>query len=163
VSEFHDRPYLTFLFSEKTIPISRVVNSSRVLSRSDPPLSSDSMLIKWRPVTVTDVGSWENHTVLPGGRLLSWLVSLSSEDIMGFIVEGLCVVCSLFSHFLFVICQIPSPRSISFTSSNTLLPILEDSQLLVLVYRPPFLSTRLSRLEQFATIFLACLIDISIS
>jgi hypothetical protein len=73
--------------SEKTFPISHIVNSSRVSSVSDPPMSSDFLLVKWRPVS-SGGGSWEDHAIIPGGRLLSWLVSLLNEDIMGFIVEG---------------------------------------------------------------------------
>jgi hypothetical protein len=80
------------------IPISRVVDASLVSSASDPPLSSDSILIKWRPVTAAGIGSWDNggnHTIIitPGGEFVAWLVSLLSEDIMGFIVQGLSVSC----------------------------------------------------------------------
>jgi hypothetical protein len=86
------------------IPISRVVNASLVSSASDPPLSSDSILIKWRPVTAAaaGIGSWDNgnHTTITtpggGGVLVSWLVSLLSEEIKGFILQGL----SVFSSFL---------------------------------------------------------------
>jgi hypothetical protein len=82
------------------IPISRVVNASLVSSASDPPLSSDSILIKWRPVTAAaGIGSWDNgggnHTIIMtpggGGVLVSWLVSLLSEEIKGFILQGLCL------------------------------------------------------------------------
>jgi hypothetical protein len=91
------------------IPISGIVNASLVSSASDPPLSSDSILIKWRPVTAAaGIGSWDNgggnHTIIMtpggGGVLVSWLVSLLSEEIMGFILQGLFVS----SPFLF-----PSP------------------------------------------------------
>jgi hypothetical protein len=84
----------------KMIPISRVVNASLVSSASDPPLSSDSILIKWRPVTAAaGIGSWDNgggnHTIIMtpggGGVLVSWLVSLLSEEIKGFILQGLSV------------------------------------------------------------------------
>jgi hypothetical protein len=74
--------------------ISGVVNSSRVSSAFDPLLSSDSILIKWRSVSaVSGIGSWEpsSHTILSipaGGVLVSWLVSLLSEEIKGFIVRG---------------------------------------------------------------------------
>jgi hypothetical protein len=85
------------------IPISGVVNASLVSSASDPPLSSDSILIKWRPVTAATaaaaaagIGSWDNggnHTIIMtpggGGVLVSWLVSLLSEEIKGFVVQGL--------------------------------------------------------------------------
>ena len=82
------------------IPISRVVDASLVSSASDPPLSSDSILIKWRPVTAAaGIGSWDNgggnHTIIMtpggGGVLVSWLVSLLSEEIKGFILQGLSV------------------------------------------------------------------------
>jgi hypothetical protein len=80
----------------KMIPISGIVHASLVSSASDPPLSSDSILIKWRPVTAAGIGSWDNggnHTIIiapgGGGVLVSWLVSLLSEEIMGFIVQGL--------------------------------------------------------------------------
>jgi hypothetical protein len=52
------------------IPISRVVNASLVSSASDPLLPSDSILIKWRPVTAAaaGIGSWDNgggnHTII---------------------------------------------------------------------------------------------------
>jgi hypothetical protein len=96
-------PSIAFLFSlslpassvsGKMFPISRIVNSSRVSSASDPPLSSNSILIKWRPVSVVSgIGSWEpnSHTILSipaGGVLVSWLVSLLSEEIKGFIAKG---------------------------------------------------------------------------
>jgi hypothetical protein len=88
------------------IPISRVVNASLVSSASDPPLSSDSILIKWRPMTAAaGIGSWDNgdnHTIIltPGGRcvLASWLVGLLSEEIKGFIMQGLSL--SLLPFFL---------------------------------------------------------------
>jgi hypothetical protein len=89
------------------IPISRVVNASLVSSASDPPLSSDSILIKWRPVTAAaGIGSWDNgggnHTIIMtpggGGVLVSWLVSLLSEEIKGFILQGLSVSPSPFPH-----------------------------------------------------------------
>jgi hypothetical protein len=76
------------------LPISRIVNASRVSSNSDPRLSSDSILIKWRSVSaVLGIGSWEpsSHTILSipaGGVLVSWLVSLLSEEIKGFIIKG---------------------------------------------------------------------------
>jgi hypothetical protein len=84
-----------FFLSGKMTPISYIANSSRVSSDSDPPLSSDSILIKWRPVSsLSGIGSWESsHLILniPGGVFVSWLVSLSSEAIMGFIVQGQCI------------------------------------------------------------------------
>jgi hypothetical protein len=95
-----------------------LVSSSLVLSsRSDPPLSSDEMLIKWRPMTESAIGSWEDRMVLPGGRLLSWLVSMRSEEIMGFIVEGIPVAMPQFSHSLTSLSlrlpnQIPTPQAI---------------------------------------------------
>ena len=90
-------------------PISRLVNSSQVSSESDPPLS-DSLLIKWRPMTGMvgeaaggGIGSWEsdgNYAIIPSrGLLVSWLVSVSSEQIMGFIVQGECLSTSS-PHFL---------------------------------------------------------------
>ena len=76
-------------------PISRIVVSSRVSSDSDSQISSDSILIKWRPVTAAaGMGSWEsngsgNHTItISGGVLVFWLVSLSSEEIVGFVIQG---------------------------------------------------------------------------
>jgi hypothetical protein len=75
-------------------PISRIVDSPEVFSHSDSHLSSDSILIKWRPMNIggggeVKVGAWDNdnHTVV-GGVLVSWLVSLSSDRIMGFILRG---------------------------------------------------------------------------
>jgi hypothetical protein len=81
---------------KKMLPISRIVNSSRVSSASDPSLSSDSILIKWRRVSaVSGTGSWEasssSHTIVSipaGGVLVSWLVSLLSDEIKGFIIKG---------------------------------------------------------------------------
>jgi hypothetical protein len=70
-------------------PLSVVLNSSQVSSVSDPPLSTDSMLIKWRPVTLLGIGSWEDFSIIPGGRLLSWLVSFLKKEIVGFIIEGI--------------------------------------------------------------------------
>jgi hypothetical protein len=91
-----------FFVSGKMIPISHIVNSSRVSLDSDPPLSSDSILIKWRPVKVSGIGSWDtnSYTILtiPGGVFLSWLVSLSSEEIRGFIIEGLYSSSPFFLH-----------------------------------------------------------------
>jgi hypothetical protein len=89
--------------SGKMFPISRVVHSTEVSSASDPSLSSDSILIKWRPVSaVSGIGSWEpsSHTILKipaGGVLVSWLVSLLSDEIKGFIVKGE-FLSSLFLH-----------------------------------------------------------------
>jgi hypothetical protein len=91
-----------FFVSGKMIPISHIVNSSRVSLDSDPPLSSESILIKWRPVKVSGIGSWDtnSYTILtiPGGVFLSWLVSLSSEEIRGFIIEGLYSSSPFFLH-----------------------------------------------------------------
>jgi DNA-binding beta-propeller fold protein YncE len=87
-------PYSLLSVSGKMLPISGIVDSSQVSSASDPPLSSDSILIKWRPVSaVSGIGSWEpsSHTLLSipaGGVLVSWLVSLLSEEIKGFIIKG---------------------------------------------------------------------------
>ena len=80
--------------SGKKIPISRVVNASRVSSDSDPSLPLHAILVKLHPVSeeIERFGSWDsgNYTVItPGGVIVSWLVSLSSEDIMGFIVQGI--------------------------------------------------------------------------
>ena len=75
-------------------PISRIVSSPLISSDVTSQLSPDSILIKWRPLTAAgevDIGSWSssnNHTIIvPGGVLVSWLVSVSSEEIMGFIIE----------------------------------------------------------------------------
>jgi hypothetical protein len=90
------------------IPISRVVNASLVSSASDPPLSSDSIFVKWHPVTTAaaGIGSWDNgggnHTIIMtpggGGVLVSWLVSLLSEEIKGFILQGLSPLSPSFPH-----------------------------------------------------------------
>jgi hypothetical protein len=69
-------------------PLSMLVNSSLVSSPSDPSLSPNETLIKWRPMTESAIGSWEDQTILPGGRLLSWLVSLRRREVTGFVVEG---------------------------------------------------------------------------
>jgi hypothetical protein len=80
--------------SGKMLPISRIVNSTEFSLTSDPTLSSDSILIKWRPVSaVSGIGSWKpsSHTILSipsGGVLVSWLVSLLSDEIKGLIVKG---------------------------------------------------------------------------
>ena len=76
-------------------PISRIVSSPLISSDVSSQLSPDSIFIKWRPLTAAgevDIGSWSsysnNHTIIvPGGVLVSWLVSVSSEEIMGFIIE----------------------------------------------------------------------------
>jgi hypothetical protein len=123
------------------IPISYIANSSRVSSDSDHPLPLDSILIKWRPVSaVLGIGSWESsHMILniPGGVFVSWLVSLSSEAIMGFIVQGQCVSLTpllSFPHHLLPLpsCfQTPSPPPLSSLSSNTPPLLLEDYPLLL--------------------------------
>jgi hypothetical protein len=74
--------------SDTLAPLSMVVNSSLVSSLSDPPLSPGDILIKWRPVTESAIGSWQNQTIIPGSRLLSWLVSMSTMEITGFVVKG---------------------------------------------------------------------------
>ena len=75
------------------IPISRLVNSSQVFSESHS-LPSGWILIKWRTVSaVSGIGSWDTNShmifTLPGGIFVSWLVRLSSEEIIGFIIKGL--------------------------------------------------------------------------
>lgn len=75
------------------IPISRLVNSSQVFSESHS-LPSGWILIKWRTVSaVSGIGSWDTNShmifTLPGGIFVSWLVRLSSEEIMGFLIKGL--------------------------------------------------------------------------
>jgi hypothetical protein len=92
-------------FEGNMLPISRVVNSSRIVLPSDPPLPSDSILVKWRPVTLSGIGSWENQTILPGGRLVAWLVSLLTEEIIGFVVQG------LLSFLSFSFSPMPDPNS----------------------------------------------------
>jgi DNA-binding beta-propeller fold protein YncE len=145
--------------SGNMIPISRVIDSSRVSSDSDPPLSSDSILVKWRPVMASGIGSWQNHTIIPGGLFLSWLVSLLSEEIIGFIVRG--------QWFLFAlpqILQILSPQPISFISSNIHhRPLHEDLPSLTLASPCPSLPTRPSRLGQLVSMFLGSLTSVSTS
>jgi hypothetical protein len=111
VSQTRPPPSLCLSLSGKMTPISFIANSSRVSSDSDPPLFLDSILIKWRPVSaVSGIGSWKSsHMILniPGGVFVSWLVSLSSEVIMGFIVQGQCV-----SHFFSLrLSFVPSPSA----------------------------------------------------
>jgi hypothetical protein len=151
------------------IPISGIVNASEVSSASDPPLSSDSILIKWRPVTATGIGSWDNggnHTIIAsgGGVLVSWLVSLLSEEIMGFIVQGLPLY--VLPHLPSPRCllQIPYPQPIASTSFSTLLIAVlgiafSPSPTLVSLSLP----TRPSPLAPFASMFLEYLISVSIS
>jgi hypothetical protein len=38
--------------------------------------------------TGANAGSWDGLKQIPTGRLIFWLVSLSSEEIVGFVVEG---------------------------------------------------------------------------
>jgi hypothetical protein len=159
------------------IPISGIVNASLISSASDPPLSSDSILIKWRPVTAAaaaaGIGSWDNgggnHTIIMtpggGGVLVSWLVSLLSEEIKGFILQGLSL--SLLLSFLpspppplpcVCLVQIPSPQPLASTSSSTPPPIL------VLASRCPSLpTTSPSRLAPVANMFLECRTSASMS
>jgi hypothetical protein len=153
------------------MPISQLVNSSQV-SSSDPALSPDSILIKWRPVTSAGIGSWENHATVSGGRLLSWLVSLLTEDVMGFVVEG-SFVCLVLHH------SFPSPHNLLVLplscplSCDQILTLLEAisstslnsslSPVLVLVSRSPSLSTRPSRLGPSESIFLGSLTSASTS
>jgi hypothetical protein len=158
-------------------PISDIVNSSQVSSNSDPPLSSDSILVKWRPMTAAGIGSWDQggHKIIPGGLFVSWLVSILSEEIMGFVVKGLSLVSFLSSPLPHIWRQIPFPQHISSISLNTppLPPPLEDSHLtaavvvalspfLILVSRSPSLP-RPFCLGQFARIFPECLTSVSIS
>jgi hypothetical protein len=143
------------------IPISRVVNASLVSSASDPPLSSDSILIKWRPVTAAaGIGSWDNggnHMIIMtpggGGVLVSWLVSLLSEEIKGFILQGLSVSLPLLPSLTppcVCLVQIPSPQPLASTSSST-----QPPPILVLASRCPSLpTTPPSRLAPFASTFL---------
>ena len=78
--------------TETLIPISGLVNPSEVTSDSDPALPTDSILIKWRPVVLGDAGieSWnvDNVMIIHGSVFMYWLVSISGEEIMGFIVQG---------------------------------------------------------------------------
>jgi hypothetical protein len=151
------------------IPISRVVNASEVSSASDPPLSSDSILIKWRPVTTAaaGIGSWDNgggnHTIIMtpggGGVLVSWLVSLLSEEIKGFILQGLSVSLSFLLSPPRCLVQIPSPQPLASTSSSTPPP-----PILVLASRCPSLpTTPPSRLAPFASMFLKFPTSVSMS
>jgi hypothetical protein len=162
--------HILLLLSGKMIPISRIVNASRVSSASDPPLPSDCILIKWRPVSaVSGIGSWEpnSHMILSiptGGVLVSWLVSLLSEEIKGFIVKGdlspsLSSLPSLHHHrlLLLVLVQILCPPPISFTSSNIPTPPL------LCPSRSPSLPTRPSCLRPSENMFLECLTNASIS
>jgi hypothetical protein len=167
----HRIPFLLLLphsspssISGKMFPISRIVNSSRVSSAFDPPLPSDSILIKWRPVSVVSggIGSWElnSHTILSipvGGVLVSWLVSLLSDEIKGFIVRGerLHFFPSFPSLFFFTVLQIPCPPLISSTSSNIPTPPL--------LCPSPSLPTRPSRFGPSESMFLECLTSDSIS
>ena len=107
---------VSFGVSGKMTPLSRVVDSSRVSSDSDPPLSSDSILIKWRRIAAMamaggeeEIGSWtndNNHQIIitPGGVavavFVSWLVSVSSEKIMGFVLQGQTVPSYSLTHVL---------------------------------------------------------------
>jgi hypothetical protein len=164
---------LLFLFlhpssvSGKMLPISRIVNSSRVSSASEPPLSCDSILIKWRLVSaVSGIGSWKpiSHTILSipaGGVLVSWLVSLLSEEIKGFIVKGerdslLCSLTMFFFPSSLLVLQIPCPLPITSTSSNILTPPPP-------LCLSPSLPTRPSRLEPLESIFPECPTSVSIS
>jgi hypothetical protein len=122
------------------IPISGVVDAALVSSASDPPLSSDSILIKWRPVTAAGIGSWDNgggnHTIIMtpggGGVLVSWLVSLLSEEIKGFIVQGL----SLSSLSFLSVSPPPSFLLSSFTMSSSD-PVSSTSRIHFIQYSSP--------------------------
>lgn len=154
-------------------PISRIVNTSRVLSDSDDLLSSNSILIKWQTVTAESrVGSWadsSNQTLIaPGGVLVSWLISLSTQKIMGYILQGLCHLTGSSHHHP---CrQIPSPRPTSSTSSNTPLCHLAGSPLRAIALYPspmgdlsPSHPTRHSLLIFFVSMFQECQIIASTS
>jgi hypothetical protein len=138
------------------IPISGIVDATLVSSASDPLLSSDSIFIKWRPVSAAGIGSWDNggnHTIITpggGGVLVSWLVSLVSEEIKGFIVQGLSVPLSFLPSPVFL--QIPSPQPLASTSSST--PPRPPP---ILVSRCPSLpTTSPSRLIPFASTSMEC-------
>jgi hypothetical protein len=50
------------------------------------------MLIKWRPVYLTPpsgVGPWEGYAIIPYGKFICWLVSMATENLVGFVVYGL--------------------------------------------------------------------------
>jgi hypothetical protein len=77
---------------------------------------------------VAGIGSWDNggnHTIIitPGGVLVSWLVSLLSEEIKGFIVQGLSLS-SIFPSF-------PHPW---FSSSD---PVSSTSYIYFIQYSSP--------------------------
>jgi hypothetical protein len=135
-------PHSPFSVSGKMFPISRIVNSSQVSSAFDPFLSSNSILIKWRPVSaVSGIGSWEpsSHTILSipaGGVLVSWLVSLLSEQIKGFIVKGEC-----YSFLL------SSPSPLTFRS-----PLLLLSHLLHGVLLLPSVHLHLSQQHRLSSV-----------
>ena len=85
-----DHCLILYFSSGKMIPISRIINST---PESNFLLSPDSILIQWRPVTaVLEMGPWDsrNHTmIVPEGVFMSWLVNLSTEEIMGFIIQSM--------------------------------------------------------------------------
>jgi hypothetical protein len=113
------------------IPISGIVNASEVASAFDLPVPSDSILIKWRTVSaVSGIGSWEpnSHMILSipaGGVLVSWLVSLLSEEIKGFIIKGEC-------ESVFFFCSSLLPFFFLSSSSSSLECILFRSHVLLL-------------------------------
>jgi hypothetical protein len=75
---------------------------------------------------------------IPGGVFVSWLVSLSSEAIMGFIVQGQCV--SLFSPPSFL-------RSLTICFPSFLFPdpVSSTSLIYFIQYSPSFASSSIDQ------------------
>lgn len=139
-------------------PISRIINSSQVFLDYEPSLPFDSMLVQWRPVsTVSSLGSGETNssTIITGAVFVSWLVSLSNEEVKGFIVKGEIQFC-VFPRRVdsFQIASLPFLTSISF---NT------PPHSPILISRFLYLCTRHSPFGEFTIIFPEYLISVYIS
>jgi hypothetical protein len=102
---------------------------------------------------VSGIGFWEpnNHTILRipgGGVLVSWLVSLLSEEIKGFIVKGEC------NPLLFLAYFVSSPDFFSSSSSD---PIFSSYHIYFMEYSnssssPLFISISLNKTLSAPTI-----------
>ena len=141
-------------------PISRIVDSTRVSSDSDPIFPSNSILIKWHPTSSAVSQTDSNHTmIIPGGVFLSWLVNLSTEEINGFVVKGLVPTFLLSIHLSAssVLDQISSLPHMSSIALNPHPRLLADS------HCPSQSPITPSQLAKFASMFLECLMSVFIS
>lgn len=92
----------------KYVPVSRLVSSQHVLGEDDTYPSSQDFLLKWRPVfldnvstniskssslslllTIVAYGPWEGYEYIYNAILKCWIVSVRTNNILGFAVSGI--------------------------------------------------------------------------